>query len=461
MSIKEAQTKYGAISGVDMENYTVFKGIPYAKPPVGELRFEPPQEPESWTGVLKADTFPNRAFQGPQNEGFYGKEFYSVPEYMPDCSEDCLYLNIWTPANTTDEKLAVAVWIHGGAFSAGYGSEMEFDGKAFAERGVILVTINYRLGVLGFLAHPALSSASDRHISGNYGILDQLAALRWIKENIAAFGGDPDNITLFGQSAGGMSVQTICSSPLGKGLISKAVIQSAGGYKSVLISDQPLEDAEKYGMDLARRAGCKTLEDLKKISADALLHAADEMMAETFQRIQETGEPPKVTLPLSPIIDGYVLTEGCNRVIEDGSIADIPYILGSNGDDMGKGMPGAENFPDDGHGPLYHAARDFSFKLQELGRRPAWCYSFERRMPGDKAGAFHSAELWYVFGTYRRCWRPLTEKDAVLSEKMVSFWTNFMKYSDPNAPGTEEWRSCAEDDPFVYRFDVEAEGDFS
>lgn len=454
MTIKEVSTKYGTVSGVNMKTYTVFKGIPYAKPPIGELRFEPPQEPGKWDGILHADTFPNRAFQGPQNKGFYGKEFYSDPEYMPDCSEDCLYLNIWTPASRSSENLPVAVWIHGGAFSAGYGSEIEFDGKVYAEKGIILVTINYRLGVLGFLAHPELSAASDLHVSGNYGILDQLAALRWIKENISSFGGNPDNITLFGQSAGGMSVQTICTSPLNKNLISKAVIQSAGGYKSVLISDYTLKDAEQYGKDLALKAGCKTLRDLKQIPAGNLLRAAEEMMEETFRRIRENGETPKVTLPLSPVIDGYVLTEGCNQAIEDGSIADIPYMIGSNLDDMGKEMPGAENFPDDGYGPLYHAAKDFSFRLQDLGRCPAWCYSFQRKMPGDEAGAFHSAELWYVFGTYERSWRPFTEKDAVLSEKMVSFWSNFMKHSDPNPPGSKEWRPCTKEDPFVYKFDI-------
>ncbi len=454
MSMKETQTKYGAVSGVDMQTFTVFKGIPYAKPPVGELRFEPPHEPKPWTGVWQADRFPNRAFQKPQNEGFYGKEFYSVPDYMPECSEDCLYLNIWTPADTPDEELPVAVWIHGGAFAAGYGSELEFDGKAFAEKGVILVTINYRLGALGFLAHPALSAASDRHVSGNYGILDQIAALKWVRKNISAFGGDPDNVTLFGQSAGGMSVQTICSSSLGQGLFAKAVIQSAGGYRSVLLSDQTLDEAESFGRDLARRIGCESLSDLKKAPAEDLIRAADEMMMESFRKIQETGESPKVSLPLSPVIDGYVLTEGCDKAIEDGSIADIPYMIGSNGDDMGKGMPGAENFPDDGYGPLYYAAKNFSLRLQELGRRPAWCYYFDRKMPGDNAGAFHSAELWYVFGTYARCWRPLTEADAMLSEEMVSFWTNFMKDSDPNMPGTAEWRPCTVTDPFVYRFDV-------
>lgn len=455
MTVKEAKTKYGTFLGLTMEGYTLFKGIPYAKPPIGKLRFEPPQKPSPHKGIKRADTFANRALQREQNEGFYGKEFYSLSEYMPSCSEDCLYLNIWTPAASSSEKLPVAVWIHGGAFSAGYGSEMEFDGKAYAKKGVILVTINYRLGVFGFLAHPALSAASKYHVSGNYGILDQIAALKWVKENIAAFGGNPDNITLFGQSAGGMSVQTICSSPLGKGLITKAIIQSAGGYQSILLSDYPLKEAEAYGEMLADRAGCKNLDDLKKVPAKKLLSVAEEMMKEAFLNIKKGGLPPKVSLPLSPVIDGHVLIKGYNQAIKEGFIAPIPYIIGSTANDIGEGMPGCENFPDDGEGPLYHAAKNFSLQLEKKGQAPAWCYSFRRKMPGDKAGAFHSAELWYIFGTYERCWRPLTEKDAALSEKMVTFWTNFMKCSNPNAPNHEEWKPCRQKEPFVYSFDIE------
>lgn len=453
MSIKTAETKYGILSGTEMNGYTVFRGIPYAKPPVGDLRFEPPQKPEPWEGIRKADRFPARCMQGEMNQGFYGKEFYSDPEFMPECSEDSLYLNIWTPAESDGEGLPVAVWIHGGAFAAGYGSEMEFDGEAFAEKGVILVTINYRLGVLGFLAHPALSQLSEHHVSGNYGILDQIAALHWVKDNIAAFGGDPENITLFGQSAGGMSVQTICTSPLGRGLISKAIIQSGGGYKNPMFSDQRLEEAEKFGEKFARSMGCENAEDLKKVPAEAFVKAMDEMRDEMFRKMQETGEMPKHSLPMSPIIDGYVLTEGYNEAIEKGDIADIPYILGSTKDDMGREMAKPGEYPDDGNGPLYHAAAYFSMKLQEEGRRPAWCYLFERQLPGDDAGAFHSSELWYVFGTYKRCWRPLTEKDAELSGKMVAFWTDFMKNSDPDRGGAD-WRPCTKEDPFVYRFDV-------
>lgn len=453
MSIKTVKTKYGVLSGTEMSGYTIFRGIPYAKPPIGELRFEPPQEPEAWERIRKADKFSARSMQGTMNEGFYGKEFYASPEMIPECSEDCLYLNIWTPAKNDKDCLPVAVWIHGGAFAAGYGSEIEFDGEAFSKKGVILVTVNYRLGVLGFLAHPALSERSERGVSGNYGILDQIAALHWVKDNIAAFGGDPQNVTLFGQSAGGMSVQTICTSPLAKGLVTKAIIQSGGGYNNPMFSDQCLEEAEEFGEKFAQSLGCKTAEELKKVPAEAFVKAMDKMRDEMFRKMQETGEMPKHSLPMSPIIDGYVLTEGYNEAIENGNIADIPYMIGSTKDDMGKEMVHPGDYPDDGNGPLYHAAKYFSLKLQEEGRNPAWCYLFERRLPGDDAGAFHSSELWYVFGTYKRCWRPLTEEDAALSEKMVTFWTDFMKHSNPDETGTE-WRPCTKEDQFVYKFNI-------
>ena len=215
MAITETKTKYGQVHGVQKDGYTVFRGVPYAKPPVGEKRFCPPEEPACWEGVYKADHF---GCVCPQTEhepdSFYGKEFYLDPEFGMKQSEDCLYLNIWTPANTVDEKLPVAFWIHGGAFMHGFSHESEFDGAAYCERGVILVAINYRLGAFGFLAHPWLSEESGAGRSGNYAILDQIAALKWVKENIAAFGGDPENITVFGQSAGCMSVQTLVSSPL-------------------------------------------------------------------------------------------------------------------------------------------------------------------------------------------------------------------------------------------------------
>ena len=268
MALFEAKTKYGLVRGHSMEGYTVFKGIPYAKPPLGEGRFAAPQEPDSWEGIYEAEHFGSVAMQVPLDPAsFYGKEFYQYPDYMPARSEDCLYLNIWTPAGEAGEKLPVAFWIHGGAFLQGYSHEVEFDGEAYCRRGVVLVSINYRLGVFGFLAHPWLEEQAGqggRRISGNYALLDQIAALRWVRENIAAFGGDPGNITVFGQSAGCMSVQALVSTPLTEDWIAKAIFQSASGYKSMM-GTHTMEEAKKAGEEFVELTGAADLEALRAI----------------------------------------------------------------------------------------------------------------------------------------------------------------------------------------------------
>ncbi|MBO5998733.1 MAG: carboxylesterase family protein, partial [Lachnospiraceae bacterium] len=246
---EQIKTAYGLVEGVDCGNYTVFRGIPYAKPPVGERRWKAPERPDPWDGVLKADTFSAKVLQSevtPQNP--YHKEFYEDPEYLRPSDEDSLYLNIWTPKGAAaDAKLPVAFWIHGGGFGGGYSSEIEFDGEAFAAQGVILVTINYRCGVCGFLAHPWLDAENEKGVSGNYGILDQIAALTWVYENIDAFGGDPANITVFGQSAGCMSTQVLVSSELTEGMIAKAILQSGCACEVPALDTQSLESMEKWG----------------------------------------------------------------------------------------------------------------------------------------------------------------------------------------------------------------------
>lgn len=286
----------------------------------------PPEEPECWEGVYEADHF---GCVCPQTEhepdSFYGKEFYLDPEFGMKQSEDCLYLNIWTPANTVDEKLPVAFWIHGGAFMHGFSHESEFDGAAYCERGVILVTINYRLGAFGFLAHPWLSEESGVGRSGNYAILDQIAALKWVKENIAAFGGDPENITVFGQSAGCMSVQTLISSPLTENWISKAIFQSAGGYDTGLNRDMLLSEAEMIGQEFVELSGAKSLEELRAIPAEKIVELQEE-----FDRVN-----PSRMLSFVPNIDNHLLTCGYNDAVTEGKIKDIPYMLGSTADDIG------------------------------------------------------------------------------------------------------------------------------
>jgi len=349
----------GLLQGVPSEDPSVivFKGIPYAAPPVGELRLQPPQDVIPWEGVRECSAFSAIAPQPGNATGtFYGEEFYWMPQ--PEQSEDCLYLNIWAPAKAVGKKgaaLPVAMWIHGGAFVNGYGFEVSMDGDKWAQKDVILVTINYRLG---------------ENAAGNLNILDQIKALEWINKNIAQFGGDPSNVTIFGQSAGGMSVRTLLISPLAKGLFAKAIIQSGGGM----------------GLD-------------------------------------QLGS----ILTSAPQVDGSVVPEPFDQAVMDGTIADIPIMTGYNSDDL-------PFFKEETVG-AFCALRD------SLGTAPVYEYEFTRDLPGEDKdvpdnlpGAFHSAELWYVFGTLGRSWRPFTEEDYALSEEMVSAWTDFCKKGSPGWP---------------------------
>ena len=433
------QTKYGAISGVKQNEYTIFKGIPYAKPPIGDLRFRAPEEVDPWDEVYQADTFKNKCIQSelPKEISFYIKEFFSNPEFMVEGSEDGLYLNIWTPAKESSEKLPVAFWIHGGGFLGGFGSELEFDGEAFCKQGVILVTINYRLGLFGFLAHEWLSEENEKGVSGNYGMMDQIMALKWVYENIDAFGGDPENITIFGQSAGAVSVQTLISSKLTDNMINKAILQSGGGYQSPITRNISLEEAKKIGEEFLSFANIKSLNELRAIPAEELLTRVEGY----YSHRRETGKEGHLFFP---IIDGYVLEYGYDKLIEKGEIKDISYMLGCCKDDISVTSEGGEN------SSLYKGCIGFSHKLEEIGRKSAYVYYFTRDLPGDDSGAFHSGELWYMFGTLKRNWRPNLAADYELSERMVTAWTNFMKNGDPS----QEWTPCTLNHPYVKEFDV-------
>ena len=289
-------TQQGAVQGaLSQDQQTViFRGVPYAQPPVGALRFRRPQEHAPWEGVRDCTAFGPRCPQADlASMDFYGKEFYRG---LPDNeSEDCLYLNIWTPASATAQsRLPVLFWIHGGAFLHGCGSEKEFDGEGFAKKGVILVTINYRVNAFGFFAHPALEEETEEGVSGNYGIFDQIFALDWVQQNIAAFGGDPDAITLAGQSAGCMSVQTILSSPLARGMARGAILQSGGGIQALHTTPgkQALWEVSQRLMD---HLGVSTLEELRQVPAGKLRDAA--------YAVQGQG------LSWCPHVDGWLLPD--------------------------------------------------------------------------------------------------------------------------------------------------------
>ena len=434
------ETKYGRIEGVDQGDCILYKGIPYAKPPVGELRWKAPQEPEPWDGVLEATDFRGKCMQTVMSDDpLYGKEFYQYPEYDQPMSEDCLYLHIWTPKDAQGGKLPVAFWIHGGGFMGGYAAEIEFDGAEYCRRGVILVSVEYRCGVFGFLAHPWLSAENERHISGNWGILDQIAALTWVYENIGAFGGDPENITVFGQSAGAMSTQTLVSTDLTGNMIAKAIMQSGGSYGGGLHEDITLEAQEANGVLLAELLGADSLEALRSVPAETLLAV--------FPEWAKKVPPREKILFMTPTLDHYVLDDTYYGLMDAGRIRDIPYLLGTTKDDI---LVTPQMRRDGTFSELYEGVTAFSEKLQELGRKPAYVYYFDRDLPGDASGAFHSAELWYSFGTLGRCWRPMEERDYDLSGRMLDYWTDFMKTGDPNGSGHDRWEPCTAENPVIF-----------
>ena len=421
----------GSIEGLVREGFLLFKGIPYAQPPVGALRFSPPQQMEPWNGVYKATEFGPICPQDSHEPGsFYHKEFYSGE--APRMDEDCLYLNIWTPKQWR-EPLPVAIWFHGGAYLNGHGAEMEFDGEAYAKRGVILVTVNYRLGFFGFFAHPKL-----KH-SGNYGILDQIAAIDWVRENIGAFGGDTDNITVFGQSAGGGSVQTLVRSALTEGKVHKAIIQSAGGYKSPICAKTPLRRLEKACVAFMK-AKKLTLSDMLTMSAERLL-----ALQRPFMRYGVLGTGS--LMPLSPCVDEKILSEDWDRMLRKNRVLQIPYLIGSTANDIMVSRSGSKH-------PSRNRMHISAMRMCQINNensRPSYCYYFSRKMPGDDAGAFHSAELWYMFGTWKHCWRPLTKADEALSQEMLCAWVQFMKCGNPG------WDKCTREDPYVKIFDISKE----
>lgn len=422
--MKTVKTKYGIIQGVVENGYTIFKGIPYAKPPIRELRFKSPKEPEGWNGVYYADTFPPACMQTPPPEDdFYYKEFNSPVNF----SEDSLYLNVWTPAKSAANMLPVAVWLYGGALLSGYCAEKEFDGTEYAKRGVILVTVNYRLGLFGFMCHPWLAEENNGHC-GNYGVLDQLAALKWVKENIKAFGGDPDNVTLFGQSSGSLTSQTLMLSPLSKGLFNKCIFQSGAGYDNGFCKNRKQEEYYDIGERAVELSGVKSLAELREIPADRLVEISNELIGYACRLDKGLG--------YEPVIDNYLLVGDSEHNLKVGNFPDIPIILGSTANDIctpeDKTIPMEESL-------LHNGCINWCKHQIELGYTPSYVYYFNHRLPGDASGAFHSSELWYMFGTLDRCWRPFTDKDRHLSEKMLDYWCNFIKTGDPNGEGLEEW----------------------
>ncbi|MEO8413079.1 MAG: carboxylesterase family protein [Ginsengibacter sp.] len=475
------QTSNGMLEGTYESGIAVFRGVPFAAPPTGDLRWREPQPLQNWTGVRKADIFGPRAMQLPI---FGDMNFRSN-----GVSEDCLYLNVWTPSKTGKEMLPVLVYFYGGGFIAGDGSEPRYDGESMSRRGIVAITVNYRLGVFGFFAHPELTKESPHHASGNYGLLDQAAALQWVQQNIRAFGGDPKKITIAGESAGSFSVSALMASPLSKNIIAGAIGES--GSLLGLRPTATLQEAEKAGTDFGNGIDKKLLANLRAMPADELLQA--------------TSKAGYGRFPVD--IDGYFFPKSPLRIFESGEQAKVPLLVGWNSQEndfhsiIGNNTPTVANYTnavkklygDQAEGILkvYHADNDddvvpvatslasdrfiaystwkWSDVQSKTGGKPVYRYFFERPRPvmrpemgnavaglaggvtkdSTKAntspppparGAVHSAEIEYAMGNLPTNrvydWQP---EDYEVAAIMQNFFANFIKTGNPNGLGVPNW----------------------
>lgn len=452
------RTALGLLQGTTSADGSVriFKGIPYAAPPVGELRWKAPQPMPAWEGVRKATEFGARCMQG--------RIFNDMVFRDAGPSEDCLYLNVWTPNSEPGAVLPVMVWIYGGGFQAGATSEPRQDGEKLAKKGVVVVSMNYRLGVFGFFSHPELTKESGRNASGNYGLLDQTAALRWVQDNIAAFGGDPANVTIFGESAGSMSVNAQVATPLANKLFKQAIGESGGdfGFSTPIPA---LAQSEEVGQKFAQEVGASTLKDLRAKSAQELLDAS--MKGRGVYRFW-------------PNIDGYFFPESPLAIYGAGKENHVAVMAGWNTDEMnaaaffgkethtkenyeakvrqifsGKADEALKLFPASTPEEMTTSARQLAsaqfitystWKWLELqtqtGGANIYRYHFEQAPPVESSpsrGAYHSADIEYVFQTLDWKKLPWTAADRRVSDQVSSYWTNFAKTGDPNGPGLPQW----------------------
>ena len=392
-------TPCGPVQGCPgrVEGTIAYKGIRYAT----AGRWEYPKEVTGWEGVYDATRYghcsyqPRAFYDEEKNEKkyFYYNEFRKGETYSYD--EDCLFLNVFTPENAREgDKLPVLVYIHGGGFIGGCGHEKHFDGPVWPQHGIIGVTLNYRLGLMGFACLPQLEEETGH--CGNYGLYDQMTAIRWVKDNIASFGGDPENITIMGQSAGAASVQLLCQSPLTDGLFQKAVMSSGCGLGSMLMGKMDTNKA--FWQEVMARCGCENLEQFRAMPAEKLFEAWNR-----YKKEIKGG-----TTAVFPVTDEHFVVPGTPA-------KDIYYIAGSTSHDMAP--------------PILQSMTKKWIAKRE---KPSYTWYFDRMLPGDDCGAWHSSDLWYWFGTLPNCWRPMEQKDYDLSAQMVNYLMNFCRKGDPN-----------------------------
>ncbi|HEX4423981.1 MAG TPA: carboxylesterase/lipase family protein [Terriglobales bacterium] len=452
----------GVVEGKQDGPVRTFLGIPYAAPPVGDLRWKPPVAPAKWMGVRKATEFGHGCVQAP----VYGDmDFRGAGQ-----SEDCLFLNVWTPAKAADAKLPVMVWIHGGGFVAGMSSEPRQDGTFLAQQNVVVVSMNYRLGIFGFFVHPELAKESGRNAAGNYGLLDMIAALQWVRDNVAAFGGDPGNVTIFGESAGSFAVSDLMASPLAKGLFHKAIGESGAAFSKTGLALETLAAREEKDSKFAASAyGVQTIAQLRALPAQEV--------------VKPTWKPGgEDNIGFDPVVDGYFLPETVATIFAKGMQNDVPLLAGWNHDEgsfsvaFGPRKPNVENlktlaqkdfgdraagflklYPADDDAQALRSTEDYSgdkfiawstwawIEAQATtGKQPIYRYRFDLAPPSDpkgpQMGAYHSAEIEYVFGQLdskpHMDWRS---SDRQLSAEMQKYWANFARSGDPNGAGLAKW----------------------
>jgi para-nitrobenzyl esterase len=439
-----------------------YKGIPYAAPPLGRLRWRPPEPVAPWTGVRPPHAFGPHSIQG--------VVWDDIDLSKGPVSEDCLYLNIWTPAAPGDAgRLPVMVWIHGGGFVVGSGAEPRYDGARLAAQGIIVVTVNHRLNALGFLAHPELTAESDHAASGNYGLLDLVAVLKWVKRNIAAFGGDQDKVTIAGESAGSEAACALMASPLAKGLFRGVIGESAAMFPSPSRRPAPLDKAEAAGLDFMRKAGARSLSQLRAAPAEAILKAAP-------------------GLGYRPIVDGWFLPRAPAEIFAAGEQSDVPLMAGWNKDEgfnftLLQGDNAKRAYPDlaraifgerteallnlyPGGSPetdaasaralggdlvIIHPTWAWIEAQKKTGRAEIFRFRFDRcpltpqgwfgERSSRDAGAFHAGEILYVFDNLHAFPWAIDDADRELAKLASSYWINFVKNGDPNGAGLPRWLS--------------------